>query len=525
MNRIAAYLNRYIDGVAYSAPNILERYATDRSILKYHPRIVAIPTSTQDLCRLARFSFQLTKKKIDLPITVRGGANSKTGSAIGNGLLVSTERLNQILEIDNRQRLVRVQAGATLHDVRDALHSHGLDLPILADPSETIGGIIARGAKASLDSKEMDISELIEQLEFVLYDGTIIETKNLNLAKAGDDKRLKATERDIYKKLSKLIETRKGADIEHDHRGYYNLSHVDAKKFNLANLICGSEGGLGIISEVILRCEAIYDAPNYVAILCQDNTKFLRVASLLKKLKFADIVFYDTEIFNAKESTGKDTSFFRSASDDGFLVVASAKDDSKHARRVKLRRLAKKLPNGLKLIKSDEENYTEFTSLDEKLTAYLNDTSAVQHLPIIDAAYVPEEKQQDYLDGINKFAKALKMPLALYGNLDHNLFTIRPAFNLNSSDDRRKMIKLIRIYVDFLDSIGASLCGNASDGRLLAMFANTKRDAKQLALESEVKKAFDPAGILNPGIKHEVDARVVLKHFRINYNPGISSKD
>ncbi len=143
----------------------------------------------------------------------------------------------------------------------------------------------------------------------------------------------------------------------------------------------------------------------------------------------------------------------------------------------------------------------------------------------MDATYVPEDKQQEYLDGINKFAKALKMPLALYGNLDHNLFTFRPAFNLNSSDDRRKMIKLIRIYVDFLDTLGASLCGNASDGRLLAMFANSKRDAKQLALESDIKKAFDPADILNPGIKHEVDARVVLKHFRTNYNSGISSKD
>lgn len=525
MNRIAAYLNRYIDGVAYSAPSILERYATDRSILKYHPRIVAVPANTQDLCRLSRFSFQLTKKKIDLPITVRGGANSKTGSAIGNGLLVSTEKLNHILEIDNRQRLIRVQAGATYHDICEALHSHGLDLPILADPSETIGGIIARGAKASLNSKELDVSDLIEQLEFVLYDGAIIETGSVNLAKAGNDKRLKATERDIYKKLSSTIESKKGAEIERDHRGYYNLSHIDTKKFDLKHLICGSEGNLGIISEVILRCEAIYDSPNYVAILCQDNTKFLRVASLLKKLKFTDIVFYDTEIFNAKDSTGKDTNFFRSASDDGFLVVASAKDDSRHARRVKIHRLAKKLPGGLKLIKSDENNLAEFTNLDEKLTAYLNDTSNTQHLPLMDATYVPEDKQQEYLAGINKFAKALKMPLALYGNLDHNLFSMRPAFNLSSSDDRRKMIKLIRIYVDFLDSIGASLCGNASDGRLLAMFANSKRDAKQLALESDIKKIFDPAGILNPGIKHEVDARVVLKHFRTNYNPGISSKD
>ncbi len=523
MNRIAAYLNRYIDGVAYSAPSILECYATDRSILKYHPRIVAVPANTQDLCRLLRFSFQLTKKKIDLPITVRGGANSKTGAAIGNGLTVSTEKLNRILEIDTRQRLIRVQAGASYHDVCEALHSHGLDLPILADPTETIGGIIARGAKASLNAKPMDVSELIEQLEFVLYDGTIIESGRVNLAK--DSKKFKATERDIYRKLNQIIKAPTNKVSSSDHRGYYNLSKIDPKHFNLADLVCGSEGSLGIISEVILRCEAIYDAPDYVAVLCQDNTKFLRLTKLLKELKFNDIAYFDTEIFNAKESTGKDTNFFRNASDDGFLVIASAKDDSKRIRRLKIRKLGKKLPSGLKLIRSTPENISEFTALNEKLTAYLNDTGATQHLPLLDDTFVPEDKQKEYLEGINKFAAALKTPLALYGNLDHNLFTFRPAFNLNNSDDRRKMIKLIRIYVDFLDQIGASLCGNASDGRLLAMFGNSKRDAKQMALESEVKKIFDPADILNPGIKHEVDARVVLKHFRTSYNTGISSKD
>ena len=121
--------------------------------------------------------------------------------------------------------------------------------------------------------------------------------------------------------------------------------------------------------------------------------------------------------------------------------------------------------------------------------------------------------------------KALKMPLALYGNLDHQLFSMRPAFNLNESNDRRKLIKMFRIYIDFLDQLGASPCGNASSGRLMAMFSNTKRDAKQLALEAEIKKIFDPAEILNPGLKHEADAKVILKHFRTSYNKGVSSKD
>ena len=94
MNRIAIYLNQHIDGVVYSAPNILEHYSTDRSLLKFHPRIVAIPANTNDVRRLVKFANQLAAKKISLPVTVRGAGYSKTGSSIGNGLIISTEKLN-----------------------------------------------------------------------------------------------------------------------------------------------------------------------------------------------------------------------------------------------------------------------------------------------------------------------------------------------------------------------------------------------------------------------------------------------
>ena len=71
MNRLAVYLNRHIDGVVYSAPSILTANSTDRSVLKYFPRLVAEPEGALDVRRLARFSYQLAQKKIPLPITLR----------------------------------------------------------------------------------------------------------------------------------------------------------------------------------------------------------------------------------------------------------------------------------------------------------------------------------------------------------------------------------------------------------------------------------------------------------------------
>ena len=206
MNRIAIYLNQHIDGVVYSAPNVLEHYATDRSLLKYHPRIVAIPASTNDIRRLVKFCNQLAVKKISLPITMRGAGYSKTGSSIGNGLVISTEKLNHIQEIDVRQRLIRVQSGVTLGELKKSLGVHGLDLPVSGDPHETIGGLIAKNASASINTEPGTIIDFIEEAEAVLSDGSLVQIGKLGARGAKKKLDQKNLEGEIYRKIKEIIE-------------------------------------------------------------------------------------------------------------------------------------------------------------------------------------------------------------------------------------------------------------------------------------------------------------------------------
>lgn len=525
MNRIATYINRYIDGVAYSSPDILSAHATDRSVLKYHPRIVAFPHNTKDISRLLRFSFQLSKKGIDLPITPQGAMRSKTGSSLGSGLVISTQKLDRILELDTRQRLVRVQPGVTYRTLRNALLCQGLDLPLVADDSETIGGIIARGARGSINSESLDIAEIVQKLEFVMYDGTVVESNEINLTKLKKQKHLKPSEKKLYEQLAKLLRSMPDKTDAHDHRGYYGIAGQSLKKFNIAKLLCGSEGTLGVISEVILRCEALYEEPEYVAILCRNNAKLTQTAELLKKLKFSDVTCYDAEFFNAKASTGKDSAFFRSAPDDAFLLTATVKDDAKRQRRRKLKKLRKQLPKDLKLIRSTEVGAEEFSVLPAKLSAYFNDDAAVRHLPLADDVYIPPAQQKHFLDGVNYLSESKQLSLAVLAKLDHNLFTIRPTFNVASASDRRRMIDFLRNYVELIDGVGGSPCGNASEGRFLALFTNSHRDTSRLQFDTEIKQIFDPAGLLNPDLKQSADAKSTLRHFRTSHDTGLSSID
>ena len=525
MNRIAVYLNQHVNGVVYSAPTILADYATDRSILRYYPRIMAQPINTTDVRRLVKFSNQLASKNIPLPITVRGGGNSKTGSDLGSGLVISMARMNRIQEIDPRQRLIRVQAGVTLGELRKALMLQGLDLPVRGNASETIGGLISRNAIASNNTEPGTIADFINAMEVVLSDGSVAEFSQLS--KSGFKHKLKGDtlEAQIYRSINDLIQ-RNGARVEEishtDHSGYMGLRLVRSKRgFNLAPIFCGAEGTLGVVTEVILRVEPVFETPDYVAIPVDNAKSFVAVTKLLQQLKFTDIVFYDTELYNETSNIGKTSHFFRKASNDGYLILANAKDDSRGRRRRKFRKLQKKLPNTLRVIRANVDNESDFAALRENLLAYLNDSSQSFHLPLIDNAFIPTDSQADFLDKVTALAKELNVKLAVFGAVEHHVFTVRPSYTPSTTEGRKVMIEFMRKYLDLVYVSGGHAFGAAPEGRFLAMLTQRYRETELTQIYGQVKQIFDPSDILNPGIKHEIDPRLTLRHFRTDYNSGV----
>ncbi len=532
MNRIAIYLNKSIDGVVYSSPTILERYATDRSMLKISPRIVAVPENTADIRRLARFSYQLSQKKVSLPITVRGSGNSKTGSDLGSGLVISTERMAAIQEIDVRQRLVRVQCGVKLAELKKALSLCGLDLPIQGNQTETIGGLIAKSASASNNTTPSTICDFIQSLEIVLSDGTLLELDSLPSYQFHRKKAAEGREGELYRAIDDLVEENWNhianmPDYKKDRYGYSSLSAVKAKRnFSLIPLICGSEGTLGIISEVILRVEPVFDEPDYVAIPCKTATDYNFVSHELKRLKFTDIIVYDSELYNAIDTTGKTSRFLRKITNDGYIILANAKDDSQLERHRKFSKLRRALPDNIRIIRQDEENARDFAELEGALNAYLNDSSlTAYHLPIVDGVYIPSEHQEAFLNGVTALADSMKLPMAVYGSVSFDTFSIRPNLNPTTPTGRKKIIQFLGAYIKLVAENNGYPCGEAPEGRFMAIFANKFESPQTIDLYKKVKKIFDPTNILNPNIKYDTNIKTTLQHFRSDYNTGIIDRD
>ena len=168
MSKLANYLNQYIVGNVFDRPSICRQYSTDRSILQISPRLVVFPESSEDIQALLRFTNQLAMRNFRLPVTLRGTGLDKTGAAIGDGLIISTEKLNHIEELDLRGRLVRAQPGVTLGQLNSALALQGLTLPIDYDPRATLGGLIANCPNDDISDKYGGVFHYIERAVVVL---------------------------------------------------------------------------------------------------------------------------------------------------------------------------------------------------------------------------------------------------------------------------------------------------------------------------------------------------------------------
>ena len=528
MNKIAVYLNRHITGNVFDKDSILEAYSVDRSVLKVKPRLVALPESTSDVRKLLKFSNQLAEKKYDLPVAIRGSGLSKTGADLSSGLVISTEKMQHVRELDAHDRLIHVQAGITLGRLNAILAPHGLVLPVSANPKETIGGLIANAPRDRFSKKYGGIMSYIDRVEVVLSNGDLLQTSRLSRGKLSAKQSAKTFEGDIYRKLEKLL-TKNHSLIENadanSQLGYPALKHtrrVNGKVFDMMPVFFGSEGNLGVITEVILRLEVLPPRVHRSFAVFSTFKAAQEFAEYAQQLAPLSIDLYDTRIFQSVDTAGKKPDLLTKKLDGGFLVLVTFNDKSRRSRH-KVKKLARFLPKSATIVSETLGNSADFDDFETSLTAFLNDNSKGDRPALLDDFYVPTKNLGKFLEDLKKLEKSSKKSLELFGSYSTANFSLRPDFELKKVDERRRAITLLRDLNELLKTHGGSLIGGAPEGRLKPIIIYPSLDKPQLELIKDLKDIFDPNHILAPETKSSYDTRSAVRHLRVDSSFGFVS--
>lgn len=519
MGKIARYLNQLIIGNVFDTPEVLENYATDRSALRIKPKLVALPESTEDVRKLVRFCYQLAGKEMRIPITVRGSGLDETGADLGNGLVISTEKLNRLLEADKRERLVRVQAGITLKELNTALSVSGLTIPVAGHEMETIGGLISNYPADDMASRYGGIVNYVERIEAVLANGDILQTTRLGSHAVKKKASEKSLEGRIYAKVLRLANKnndlmKKMPQESLGRAGYPNIIKAYRRgSIDLMPLFFGAQGTLGIITEVILRAVPIEKETKRVAATFEDFVVAQKFLDMVAQMKPRRLNLYDFRIIKVAEETGKKLGKITSKLKGGFVVLAEFDRKTGSAFR-KIASIRKLLPKSTQLILESNKNKTELDELSNSLVSFLNQARNGERVPLMVDFSVPTAGLAGFIDDIQVLEKNLGLELALYGSYAANCYSLRPKFNVAEKDFNKRATTFVRTGAYIIKRRGGDLAGAGAEGRIKALITNDEMPADRMALYAGIKGAFDKYEILNPGAKLGADAAYTVRHFR-----------
>jgi FAD/FMN-containing dehydrogenase len=532
MSKVAQYLNEHILGEVTVDTAVRKHYATDASIMTITPEMVAYPRTTNDIRKIMRFTHQLAIKGHTIQVGPRGAGSDRTGAALTDGIsIVSSAHLRHIYEFDAKQRLVRLQPGVTVMALNEALKLQGCYVPLGIGSASyaSIGGSVANNASGSLSGKYGAIEDYVRELEVVLANGDVIQTRRLNKRELNQKLALQTFEGEIYRAVDQLLDEQSEliAEInpsDIDNSGYAGLARVRTKQgFDLTPLFVGSQGTLGIISELILGAEYYNDDSLTMAIAVESSQVLHDVSDELRKLNPDNLDVYDSGMFVLAQHFGKQYRIFTEATADNGIcagvITCTFRDFNQRHRTKKLKRAMKVASRFTNVIhdSTNSDVADELRSLGGVLYSATQTTEKGYGITsLFTGVHIPNERFEDFDSALRNLEKAHGVLLPYSGHLTDGTYSYWPKFSLHTAADKQKMLKLYGEFASLVVDHGGSLAAESGEGRVKAAFSS--RSAELRELDSKVKAIFDQHGVLNSGVKTDASLKSVVARLRSSFD-------
>lgn len=533
MSKVAHYLQEHVMGEVMTTMDARRFFATDASVLAINPAVIVYPRNENDVRKTARFTWQLAERGRVIPMTARGAGTDLSGAALGSGIMMAfPAHMNKIVELDTKSGLVTVEPGINYGKLQQTLQTHDRFLPPYPASFEysTVGGAVANNSSGEKTVKYGDTRDYTRALRVVLANGEVIETYRLNKRELGKKLGLATFEGEIYRAVDNLLEenhdviSKAASGVTKNSAGYFlqDIRRRDGT-FDLTPLIVGSQGTLGIVTEITLETEVLAHNPALVVAYFDDLDAAQSAVLELRDLPDmpSAIEMVDDQLLSVVDKISPN--LLKDVITKPFpRIVMLIEFDTAHERLQK--KLVKKTQKLLE--KLGATFHVEHDALEqEKLWRIRHSSAAVvahadngaKALPIIEDGIVPPERFREYMEGLYSIFGAHRLQAALWGHAGDAHLHVQPFLNLGQVGDRQKVFRLMDEYCNLVLGLGGSLAGEHGEGRLRAPYLEKQVGAEMYALFQKVKQIFDPYGTLNPGVKLNTNIDTVKALLRSDY--------
>ena len=470
-------------------------YSSDASNYRVVPKVVVFPRHADEVCAAMEVA-----RREGVPITARGAGTSIAGNAVGTGIVLDFSRhMNRVLSVEPDDRSALVEPGAILDSITAAASEFGLRFG--PDPSThsraTIGGSLGNNACGSRALRYGRTADNVETVEVVLSSGERVNARRLGA------EGLAGAAPPLGPALAALVDS--NADLIRREFGRfgrqvsgYSLEHLLPERgSDLARFLVGSEGTLGLAVGARVR---LVESPAAVALAVLGYQDIAAAAEATPALLHHPIVALEgmdarlADVVRARRGPGAVPPLPRGG---GWLLV-----ETSGATLAEAEANAKKVVEDASCLES-----LVVTGADARAIWKIREDGAglggrtpanKPAWPGWEDAAVPPGQLGPYLRDFESLLGLHGLDGLLYGHFGDGCIHVRIDFPFRT--DTRRFRTFLGEAASLVASYGGSMSGEHGDGRARSELLRHMYSEPALDLFAQVKRIFDPAGLLNPGV-------------------------
>ena len=503
-------------------------YNTDASLYQMEPIGVVAPLDAEDVAATVRLAHYA-----GTPVLPRGGGTSLAGQTVNHAVVLDTSKyMRELWEVNAEEEWAWVGPGLVLDELNHLVAPHGLKFA--PDPSTvnraTVGGAIGNnscGARSIRYGKTLDH---VLELEVVLSDGTRTmlgpadpERPDVRVGASGLDIAIHRGAPEIAAAHREEI-ARRFPRIERRVSGY-NLDELLNEPLDLSRVIVGSEGTLAVVTAAKVRLVPQPKAAALAVLHFSSVVEAMEATVALLEADVSAVELVDKNILDAARGhleLARRMGFVEG--DPAAVLLVEATGDSPEEARAALtraRELVKRRGGGgaVVTVEAGAAQADVWAVRRSGLGLLRGVRGDAKPLPFVEDTAVSPEKLPEYVRRFEEIVQANGTTAAYYGHAAAGCLHIRPLVNVKEAAGVERMVRIAEEVADLVLEFGGALSGEHGDGIVRGGFTEKMFGPELYQAFRDLKRLFDPRGILNPG--KIVDSPPMTENLRIGpaYRP------
>jgi FAD/FMN-containing dehydrogenase len=491
--------------------NTKKMYSCDASIFEVMPDAVVFPKNKEDLSKLIQYA-----SANNTTLTARSAGTCMSGGSLTEGVVIDMAAgFSYIGEIDKEQNTVWVGSGTYHRDIESALTPHGLLFAPYTSSKDLcgIGGMIGNNASGEKSFRYGATIDNIVSLRMMCSDGNEYTFSELSSAEFKAKALLENFEGTVYKELDTILQENKEQleasrpKVKKNAAGYglWNIYNPERDTYNVARLIIGSQGTLGIVTDIQLRLVPL--PQHYSMLVCRiENLKNLAtVVQTMASHLPEGIETYDNHTYTlAQKLLPEDAARAKLGKDARLVVFAQFSERSQEETEAVAEMCKKELASlgfaGELVAREEADSHFVIRRASFKLLKeYAHGTSKA--VPFIEDTIVPLEHYDAFLEKLEDILTRYDMTYTYAGHIGDGSIRLIPLVNLETEDAADKVLSLAQEVYTLTISFGGSISVDHNDGIIRTPFLSLQYNPKIISLFEKTKHIFDSKYIFNPGKK------------------------